>query len=116
MVSVRVWLRRRVLMWSLKGSNGFHEHIRKSMISILFDPWNSACGTTSEMPNGPQFNRSGSQFNKNGPRKPVLRSSKLCKCASIHSTRQAILGSYSRTHLQNPAKSHLKTSQETAPP
>ena len=103
-----VWLRRQVLMWSLKGSNGFYKNIRKSMISVLFGPWNSACGTTSEMPNGRQFNRSGSQFNKNGARKPVLKSSKLCKCATIHSTRHAILGSYSRAHLQTSTNPTLK--------
>jgi hypothetical protein len=102
---------------------GFYEKLRKSMISVQFGPWESACGTTSEMPNGPQFNRSGSQFNRNKRRKPVLRSSKLCKCATIHSTRHAILGSYSRAHIQTstnptlkPLKKlpHLKTSTMVA--
>ncbi len=87
---------------------GFCENMRKSMISVQFGPWERACGTTSEMPNGPQFNRSGSQFNRNKRRKPVLRSSKLCKCATIHSTRHAILGSYSRAHLHPPTNPTLK--------
>jgi hypothetical protein len=87
---------------------GFYENILKSMLSVLFGPWKSACGTISEMPNGPQFNRSGFQFNRNGPRKPVLRSSKLCKCATVHSDRHAKLGSYSRAHLQTPTNPTLK--------
>jgi hypothetical protein len=95
----------KVLMWSLKGS-----------MKICANPWFQFClalGKVRAEPfqkcqAGPSLTKVGPNLTEMNPGSPILISSQLCKCATIHSPRYAILGSYSRAHLQTPANPTLK--------